>query len=177
MDKDSYLLELSRYVVFNPVRARIVAQPGQWQWSSYRAMVGEESSPKWLATDELLAQFGGKRAVARRYFREFVAAGVSTGSVWAGLRQQLYSGDEAFVDRSQKKAKVGGDELSMPRAQRRSPAMPLKAITRQHNDRDMAIAATYATGVYRYRETAEHFGLHLATVGRIVRRQMLQGEN
>ena len=35
VDKDSYLLELARYVVLNPVRALMVAHPGQWQWSSY----------------------------------------------------------------------------------------------------------------------------------------------
>lgn len=49
VDKEGYLLELTRYVVLNPVRAGMVAQPGQWSWSSYRAMVGEEASPEWLA--------------------------------------------------------------------------------------------------------------------------------
>ena len=65
VDRNAYFLELARYIVLNPVRARIVAQPGQWPWSSYRAMVGEEPSPKWLATDGLLAQFGEKRAVEK----------------------------------------------------------------------------------------------------------------
>lgn len=37
VDKDSYQLELSRYVVLNPVRARLVRQARQWPWSSYRA--------------------------------------------------------------------------------------------------------------------------------------------
>ncbi|MDH4275546.1 MAG: helix-turn-helix domain-containing protein [Gammaproteobacteria bacterium] len=35
----------------------------------------------------------------------------------------------------------------------------------------------YETGGYSYREIAEHLGLHLATVGRIIRWRMLQGEN
>lgn len=30
VDGDSYLLELARYVVLNPVRARMVSQPGEW---------------------------------------------------------------------------------------------------------------------------------------------------
>ena len=49
MDKDAYLLELSRYVVLNPVRAGMVDTPAQWLWSSYRAMMGQAPVPKWLA--------------------------------------------------------------------------------------------------------------------------------
>jgi len=57
-----------------------------------------------------------------------------------------------------------------------APAPALATIAGQHEDRDSAIAAAYATGAYSYREIAEHFRLHLATVGRIVRRRMLQSE-
>jgi putative transposase len=37
----SYLLELSRYVVLNPVRAAMVKHTRQWKWSSYHAMIGK----------------------------------------------------------------------------------------------------------------------------------------
>ncbi len=40
VDADGYLLELTRDVVLNPVRAGMVEQPGDWRWSSYLAMVG-----------------------------------------------------------------------------------------------------------------------------------------
>ena len=32
IDKDSYLLELSRYIVLNPVRARMVRSAEEWPW-------------------------------------------------------------------------------------------------------------------------------------------------
>jgi putative transposase len=41
VDRDSYLLELARYVVLNPVRVGMVKSPQQWRWSSYAAMMGE----------------------------------------------------------------------------------------------------------------------------------------
>ena len=177
VDKESYLLELTRYVVLNPVRAGMVAQPGEWSWSSYRAMVGEAPTPTWLSTDGLLAQFGEIRTLARRGYREFVAAGIGGDSVWTGLRQQIYLGDEAFVARSQAMARVAGDELSIPQIQRRPPAPSLEVIRRQHDERDAAIVAAYATGAYSFRELGEYFGLHLATIGRIVRKRMLRSEN
>lgn len=35
VDKDSYLLELRRYVVLNPARAGMVRRAQSWRWSSY----------------------------------------------------------------------------------------------------------------------------------------------
>ena len=43
VDRETYLLTLSRYVVMNPVRAGLVERPGDWPWSSYRATVGENA--------------------------------------------------------------------------------------------------------------------------------------
>jgi len=40
VEKDAYLLELSRYIVLNPVRARMVRSANEWPWSSYRATAG-----------------------------------------------------------------------------------------------------------------------------------------
>ena len=57
VERDAYLLELTRYVVLNPVRAAMVSQAGDWPWSSYRAMVGQEPAPAWLQTDWVLGQF------------------------------------------------------------------------------------------------------------------------
>ncbi len=45
VQKDSYLLELARYVVLNPVRAGMVRSAKEWPWSSYRAMVGQAPVP------------------------------------------------------------------------------------------------------------------------------------
>ncbi|MGB9667050.1 MAG: transposase, partial [Candidatus Cryosericum sp.] len=33
---DVHLLGACRYIVRNPLRARLVSDPGQWEWSSYR---------------------------------------------------------------------------------------------------------------------------------------------
>jgi REP element-mobilizing transposase RayT len=34
-DRDSYLLELVRYIHLNPQRAKMVRQPGQWRWTGH----------------------------------------------------------------------------------------------------------------------------------------------
>ncbi len=47
IQKDSHLLEVCRYVVLNPVRARMVERPEVWKWSSYRATAGRELPATW----------------------------------------------------------------------------------------------------------------------------------
>ena len=72
VEKDSYLLELSRYVVLNPVRARMVKDIGHWPWSSYQAMIGEQHPPGWLETDGVLSQFSAQRKRAISKYKDFV---------------------------------------------------------------------------------------------------------
>jgi len=43
--KEAHLLELCRYVVLNPVRAKMAKYSEQWKWSSYRATAGETLTP------------------------------------------------------------------------------------------------------------------------------------
>jgi len=37
IDSEEYFVSCCRYIEMNPVRARMVARPGDWRWSSYRA--------------------------------------------------------------------------------------------------------------------------------------------
>ena len=45
IQKDSHLLEVCRYVVLNPVRAKMVEKPEEWKWSSYLATAGKIKAP------------------------------------------------------------------------------------------------------------------------------------
>ncbi len=168
VDKEGYRLELSRYVVLNPVRAGMAAMPEDWPWSSYGAMIGATSVPDWLVTDGLLSQFGSQRTKAQVAYRRFVREGIGK-SIWDGLRQQIYLGDDAFVQRMQAKGASSPEKLGVPKIQQRAPAASLGQIASRYEERNSAIVAAYATGGYSYREIADFFDLHLATVGRIVR--------
>jgi REP element-mobilizing transposase RayT len=173
IDADSYLMELTRYVVLNPVRAGMVTEAGDWPWSSYLATIGASAAPEWLATDGLLAQFGKRRATAVKRYMEFVAAGVGKEPIWRHLNRQVFLGSDTFIERAQKlgKSQAQSADVNIPRAQRRPPAKSLASFERAHAVRDDAIVAAYATGQYSYQQIADHFGLHFTTVGLIVRRK------
>ena len=169
VDADSHLLELTRYVVLNPVRAGMVDAPQDWPWSSYRATVGTIESPPWLHTDGLLSQFATRRSRAVTAYERFVREGIGGDSIWAGLKRQVFLGDDAFVERMQNLAKRS-DDVNIPRAQRRPPAPAIAAIAKANPDRDQAMRAAWRTGEYSYAQIAEYFGVHFSTVGRAVRR-------
>lgn len=45
---DAYLLACARYIELNPVRARVVAEPADYLWSSYRDRMGLTEYVDWL---------------------------------------------------------------------------------------------------------------------------------
>ncbi len=171
VDRDAYAMELARYVVLNPVRARLTASPDKWRWSSYRPTVGLDPAPPWFEADVCLALFATGRSVARRRYAQFVAEGIGRDSPWKDLRAQIYLGDERFVTRMQSRVDPEAKgNINVPRAQRRQPAPPLSKIAKAHVDRDDAMIAAHDTGEYSYQQIADFFGVHFTTVGRIVRR-------
>lgn len=113
VDRDAYLSELCRYVVLNPVRAGMVAQPDLWAWSSYAATAGLAVAPGWLAVDVVRNLFHSPAAYAR-----FVADGIGLAAPWANLAGQIYLGDDAFLARMEKFAAEQPAE-DVPSVQRR----------------------------------------------------------
>ncbi len=72
LESNWHLLELSRYIVLNPVCANICRDPAEFPWSSYRPFMALAPSPAFLTVDWLLGQFGGDSRSARTAFRQFV---------------------------------------------------------------------------------------------------------
>jgi hypothetical protein len=70
----AHLLELTRYIVLNPVRAGLCRHPSEWRWSSYSALLGERNRPAFLQTAWVLSLFNKEPKRARELYREFVAA-------------------------------------------------------------------------------------------------------
>jgi putative transposase len=76
VESEWHLLEVARYVVLNPVRAELCSHPGEWRWSSYRAMVGTVDAPRDLRIDGLLGLFGKNPATAQAAYVAFVLEGL-----------------------------------------------------------------------------------------------------
>jgi REP element-mobilizing transposase RayT len=182
VQKDRHLLELCRYVVLNPVRARLVERAGDWRWSNYRATSGREHAPEWLEGDWTLSQFARSRSLARRAYRRFVAEGKGSGEQ---AERGPYLGDADFRRRVQAMLdgrKIGDDiplryrrtmEVEIERIKRvvaREWKVPQEALSRRRGGEEKKAAIYLARKLTRLtgREIGEAFGVKLARVSNVV---------
>jgi REP element-mobilizing transposase RayT len=174
VQKESHLLEVSRYVVLNPVRAKTVTHPDQWQWSSYRATAGKEKAHPCLTTDWILGQFGRKRRHAEKKYREFVVAGIGEGKLWEQVKVQSILGEEDFVETLLGYVKGQKDIKEIPKSQRYIKRRRLQEIfagevMRNKSERNRKIREAVETHGYSQKEVADYLGLHYSTVSRLSR--------
>lgn len=170
IQKDSHLLEVCRYVVLNPLRARMVKRAEKWKWSSYRATAGLVKSPYWLTVDWVLGRFGIRRYSANRHYRRFVREGFGQPSIWEGLRGQALLGEEEFVEKLLGYVRGYEEVKEIPRRQRylsRPSLEKLFAGIFGRGRRDALIVRAVHRYGYSQREVADHLGLHYATVSRL----------
>jgi putative transposase len=163
IEKDSYLLELCRYIVLNPLRVKRNGEVGAWKWSSYRPTAGLTSVPEFLTVDWVVAQFGKSRAAAQKRYREFVREGLASRP-WEELRGQIYLGSEEFIEEHSAK-NLALKEI--PQAQLHATKPPLDRIFARLGKKGIVLA--YREHGYRMREIAAHLGVHYATVSRKLR--------
>ncbi len=76
VDKDNYLLALSRYIHRNPVDTKppLVRSLATYTWSSYPAYINQTKSPKWLSRETLYDMLGQHQKY--QGYRTYVEAGV-----------------------------------------------------------------------------------------------------
>lgn len=117
VEKDAHLLELCRYIVLNPVRAGMVAEAGEWRWSSYNEVLRGGSGESWLAADALLGLFANRRKEAMARYACFVADGVAAASPWDQLHGQVYLGGEEFLVASRERVAQLSVDRDIPSAQ------------------------------------------------------------
>lgn len=95
---DRYLLQCHRYIELNPPRAKIVADPADYAWSSYRCH--GLGTPDSLITPHLALACMGRTAEERRWnYRELVMQAVDpeeTDAIRRHLQHQCIYGPDRF---------------------------------------------------------------------------------
>lgn len=168
VDKDSYFLEVCRYVDLNPVRAKMVKRPQDWRWGSYRAHAGQDDAPIWLDTRALHQRLAPRKPThqAAVLYANFVAQGKGVKLWEEALTGQIYLGGETFVKRMQARIITPpGPEIA--RAQHRPAASPLAYYFRRA-ERDEAIVLAYREGGHTQTAIAEVAGLSVSRVSRLI---------
>src|SRR5688572_8426640 len=116
VDKDSYLLELVRYIHLNPVHAGIVNDPLRYRWSSHAAYMGVREIP-WVTCDFVLRMLNEDPAMAKAAYAEFIHKGVEAGFdptiLIAHRRDARILGDDKFLRRVTRRATTAAKPLAL----------------------------------------------------------------
>ena len=107
VDKDNYLLQVSRYIHLNAVSAKLAERAQDYRWCSYGSYLKGNGIVR-LKTDAVLGQLNGSKARQLQQYREYVEGGRGgrLRNPPPEVRQQIYVGDEEFAEAMQKRGKA-----------------------------------------------------------------------
>ncbi len=172
VEKESHLLEVARYIVLNPVRAKMVRSVRDWPWSSYRATAGQTEVPELLTVSWILLQFDRDPARAVHAYRKFVRQGRGI-DVWDELRAGSFLGTGAFVDQLRpllKEKPLDPDYRRRERFVGRPSLEELFADVSDKTTRNERIYQAVRVHHYTLREVGGFVGLLYSTISMIAKR-------
>jgi putative transposase len=169
VEKESHLLEVIRYVVLNPVRARITSLPEEWPWSSFRGTCGLDAPHPCLTAGWVLSHFGKGSMSA---FRSFVTDGINMPSPWGNLKGELLLGSETFREMIDPylKGKAGISEIPVSQRLVGRPDLGALFPHKGRDGRDARIHEAVEKWGYSQKEVADFITLHYSSVSRILGR-------
>ena len=159
VQKEKYLAELVKYVLFLPVESGFAKLPQQFKWSSCKFLFDREKCPKWMNTEYL-------RELYSDLDNEFSEGNMPGDGVLQSIKKQIYLGDEDFISEIQKYVNGSKDLREIPRIQR---AKPINEYVKQSSTKEEAISNAYLSGDYTLQQVADYFSLHYSTISRIVK--------
>lgn len=175
IQKESHLLEVCRYVVLNPVRAKAVNRPEGWEWSSYCATAEIKKPHSCLTTGWILGQFSSKTGLARKRYKEFVKGGIGMETIWADVNGQILLGDDDFIERLEVYLKRYEDIKEIPKSQRYTNRPSLDRIFDERGlidkkNRDKGISKAVERYGYAQKDVADYLGMHYSTISRLIKK-------
>jgi REP element-mobilizing transposase RayT len=172
IQRESYLLRATRYVVRNPVRAGLVSDPGAWPWSSYRATAGLEPTPRWLDVEWIREAFSvDSLVVARQRYVDFVTGSprgirtVNLNEIVLGTKR--YSSRVLGAGRADKKdPRPAGSRARVRLSLDELFDNPHQSL----ESRDRLIYTARVDYGYRFADIGRFLGIHRSTVSKAARR-------
>jgi len=110
VDKEKYLVELSRYIHLNPIRAGIVESPELYKWSSYTGFISKKKELRWMEYKWTLSNFSIVDSKSRKKYKEFVREGINNKieNPMNKVIGQIVLGGEELLEKVRKLARKEG---------------------------------------------------------------------
>ncbi len=173
IQKEGYLIEVLRYVVLNPVRAKMVEKVCDYEWSSYKGTLrGDKYLGMYLDKKFLLKQFGMKEKEACAEYRRFVRAGIKVADPFKSSKGSLFLGDDGMLAELRRVLTQRRKEKEIPVASRfvDRPELPdiFNVVGKERKKRNAQIIRAHVEYGYKGIEIADYLKMHYSTISRII---------
>jgi len=189
VDKDRYLVALSRYIHLNPVRAKLVKEPLDYPWTSYRAFMDQKAEDSLVDTGETLLYFSKRRDRGVRAYREFVEADEGRDeNPFAAMEAGILLGGGSFKAKVMRRIEGIKVDEEIPQAKRLRKRVPIDAVIkacqlsygkdrkalvergRGNEGRQVAIYLAKMLSGGKGKEIGQYFGIKGAAVSDAIKR-------
>lgn len=140
VDKDEYLVALSRYIHLNPVRAKVVQRPEDFRWASYRTYIGQGEKEALVDAAETLRYFSEHKDKASKAYKEYVEGGMEKKeSPLKAVEAGTLLGGERFKEKVRGFLNMIKADEELPQLNRLRGTVPIERIVNvccDHYSRD-----------------------------------------
>lgn len=98
---EPYLLACCRYIELSPVRAGVVANPGEYLWSSYNRHAWSNNEYPWLDLHTRYLALGDDKTSRQQHYRAYASSAISSAEwdfIRDAVRRSQLTGDTQFID-------------------------------------------------------------------------------
>lgn len=199
VEKNAYLIWLSRYVHLNPVRSGFTEHPEQWRWSSYSYYIKPSSENALINRTPILLQYGKNPTEACYRYKEYVESEMEDDfrNLVDDANSQIILGSEDFVqevrrriEKTKSPENTSGERTLFRWSRGRADealeivsrkygvkAIELKKKKRRDNTpRDVAIWLFHRFSKWSMKEIGEEFGVGYGAISKAVIRISLNAE-
>ena len=172
VEKDTHLLECARYIILNPVRAGITNTANEWLWTSLGAIRSSEDHVPTVASKDVLSFFPGNETSRLQQFETYLQEGIDQKIRFDKPKGGIL-GSEAFIEQVTCGEILSGDgNFPIPQRMEARPTLDdiFPSDQTDLSRRNMAVVFARRTCKYKVGEIADHLGVHITTVSRILSR-------
>ncbi len=121
---DSHLLQLVRYIHKNPVKAGMVKEMGEYEWSSYKGYLSYSRKWKWLHKDYIFSMITPKKKGRLKPFIKFMQEDDSQEVTNLFSKKNLPSifGPESFITKIKEKYYFSKTDYEIPESKSLAPS-------------------------------------------------------
>jgi len=186
VEKESYLLELNRYIHLNPVRQGLVDDPAEYEWSSYTAYTINPKNPSLVDVEDTLSYFSFKRSGAIKRYKEFVEDGIGKDiTPFHNIKAGILLGREKFEQEARRYLDGKEDDEELPSLKKIRGVITVSEVVDtlsriygveilgrkgvKGEERKIAVYLSKVLSSDKNKEVGKYFGIKAAAVSKTVK--------